>query len=534
MKVFESPAASMASSNLETQLASVAASLPGVICSYRQTADGKRSFPFASENCFKIYGILPEELRASADVVFERIHPDDLRHVGETIEASATSGRVWRDEFRYDHPTRGLIWLEGQSSPVREPNGDIIWHGYVQDISDRKRAEKQLRISEARYRAFFDSGLIGVISWNIDGAITDANNTFLEMLGYSREDLEAGRINRRQITPPESLEAHRKAIENIRTRGSTPPYEKEYFRKDGARVPVLIASATLDVSHQEGVSLVLDLTERKKDEARLQQLHVERLNCCKSLAAGLAHEINQPLSAAVTYLRAIKRLLGMEPDQRKTSVHEALDKAAAQVTRASRIVGGLSHFIAHGEPEKTICCLHDVISDTCHSATADAENRGIKIRLCLQASDDKVLADQVQVQQVLTNLIRNATEAMAASPRRELTISTSSSDTEVRLDVADTGPGLCEKVKESLFEPFTTTKAEGMGVGLAISRAIVEAHDGRIWAAANPDGGATFSCTLPLIASLFCTLADSSLRPDPAATSPQICPMPQDDQAKGF
>ncbi len=508
MKIFESPAASMASSNLETQLASVAASLPGVICSFRQTAGGKRSFPFASENCFNVYGISPEELRASADVVFERIHPDDLRHVGETIEASATSGRVWRNEFRYNHPTKGLIWLEGQSSPVRERNGDITWHGYVQDISDRKRAEEQLRISEARYRAFFNSGLIGVICWNIDGAITDANNRFLKMLGYSRDDLVARRINWRQITPPEFQEVDRTAQENIRLMGATRPYEKAYFRKDGTRLPVLLAAAALDETHRDGVAFVLDLTERKKDEARLQQLHVERLNCVRSLSAGLAHEINQPLTAAVTYLRVIQRLLDIEPEQRKTSVHEALDKAAAQVTRASQIVGGLRHFIAHGEPEKTICSLHEVVDETCHFAIADAENRGVKVKLSLQASDDKVLADQVQVQQVLGNLIRNATEAMAGSPRRELTISTSSSDTEVRLDVADTGPGLSEAMRESLFEPFTTTKTEGMGVGLAISRAIIEAHDGKIWAAANPDGGATFSFTLPLITSLFCTLSD--------------------------
>ncbi len=509
MKVFENPAASMASpSNLETQLASVAASLPGVICSFRQTADGKRSFPFASENCFNVYGLLPEELRASADVVFERIHPDDLRHVVETVEASAASGRVWRDEFRYNHPTKGLIWLEGQSSPVREPNGDITWHGYVQDISDRKRAEQQLRISEARYRAFFNSGLIGVICWDIDGAITDANSRFLEMLGYSRQDLEAGHINWRQITPPEFQEVDQTAQENIRLMGATRPYEKEYFRKDGTRLPVLLAAAALDETHRDGVAFVLDLTERKKDEARLQQLHVERLNCVRSLSAGLAHEINQPLTAAVTYLRVIKRLLDMEPEQRKASVHEALDKAATQIYKASQIVSGLRHFIAHGEPEKTICSLHDVIKDTYQSVVAGAEDRAIKIRLCLQASDDKVLADQVQVQQVLGNLIRNAKEAMASSARRELTISTSSSDTEVRLDVADTGPGLSEAMRDSLFEPFTTTKTEGMGVGLAISRAIIEAHDGKIWAVANPDRGATFSCTLPLITSLFCTLSD--------------------------
>ena len=176
-----------ASSKLATQIASVAASLPGVIFTFKQTADGKRSFPYASENCFNVFGIPSHVLRISEVAVFERIRPDDLQHIQTSIEKSARSGGIWRDECRYNHPIKGLIWLEGQSSPIREPNGDITWHGYIQDITERKQAEQKLRVSEARYRAFFKSGLIGVISWNIDGGITDANDTFLEMLGYTRE-----------------------------------------------------------------------------------------------------------------------------------------------------------------------------------------------------------------------------------------------------------------------------------------------------------------------------------------------------------
>jgi PAS domain S-box-containing protein len=328
-------------SKLETQLLSIAASLPGVICSFRQTANGRRSFPYASENCFNVYGISPEALQISAEPVFLRLHPDDLQHVQASIEESAKSGRVWRDEFRYDHPTKGLIWLEGQSSPVREPNGDITWHGYVQEITERKQAELKLRISEARFQAFFNSGLIGVISWNADGAITDANDTLLEMIGYSRDDLEAGRINWRHITPPEFEEIDRIALENIIASGSTRPFEKEYFRKDGSRLPVLLAIATLDASHRHGVGFVLDVSERKKDEARLQQANAERFNCMKSMAAGLAHEINQPLAATVIYLKTIKRHLDKTPEQRTISVPETLDKAAAQVTRAGQTIARL-------------------------------------------------------------------------------------------------------------------------------------------------------------------------------------------------
>ena len=210
---------------------------------------------------------------------------------------------------------------------------------------------------------------------------------------------------------------------------------------------------------------MLDISERKKDEARLQLLNAERLNSIKSMAAGLAHEINQPLSATVTYLKAIKRLLDMKPEQRTGNVHEALDKAAAQVTRAGQIVTRLRDFIAHGEPDKTIFHLHELIIDTRQAALPEAEAKGIQMELRLEASDDKVLADHIQIQQVLTNLIRNAEEAMAASPRRELNISTSSTETAIRFDVADTGTGVSEQVKPSIFEPFTTTKVRGHGRG---------------------------------------------------------------------
>ena len=487
---------------MESQLVAVAAALPGVICSYRQTADGKRTFPCASENCWDVYGFSPKELQISADAVFQRLHPDDLPHVLSTVEEFANSGQVWRDEFRYHHPKKGLLWLEGQSSPVREPNGDIIWHGYVQDITERKRAEQKLFVSEARYRAFFNSGLMGVIGWSIGGSITDANDTFLEMLGYSREDVLAGRLNWRQITPPEFDELDRIAVRNISANGVTLPFEKEYFCKDGSRLPVLLVAAALDESHRDGVAFVLDISKRKYDEAHVQRLYEERLNSVKTMAAGLAHEINQPLSATVTYLNVIKKALDRKHELSEINVEKTLEKAAAQVVRAGQIVSRLRDFIAHGEPDKIIVHVHDIIRSACKEALSEVREKGIAITLMLQASDDKVLADQVQIQQVLTNLIRNAKESMISSAVREITISTVSSESQIRVDVADTGSGISEDVKPGLFQPFTTTKADGMGVGLAISRTIIEAHDGTISVLANPDGGAIFTCTLPLAKSL--------------------------------
>jgi PAS domain S-box-containing protein len=489
----------MDKARLAEQLTSVAASLPGVICSFRQSAEGKQSIPYASTNFSSVYGLAPEDVRTDAGPLFQRVHPNDVSQIHAGITESARTLTLWRDEFRYEHPQKGMIWLEGQSSPNLEPGGDIVWHGYVQDVTERKRAELELRASEARSRALFDSKLLGVMCWNVNGGITDANDKFLEMLGYCREDLRTGQLDWAEMTPPEYRCLVEEAFAELKATGANRhPFEKEYFRKDGTRLPVLVAGVMLEEARLNGVAFVLDISQRKDAEARMQKLHADRMNLMKSMAAGLAHEINQPLAATVLYLKTLRRLLDMQPERRPASVAEALDKAAAQVTRMGQIVTRLRAFIAHGEPDKILLKLHQLIQDAYDAISIKAKERKIRVTLQLNSEEDEVLADKVQIEQVLVNLIRNAKEAIGVSKRREIVISTSSSGIEVRVDIADTGIGLSQKVKSSLFEPFVTTKDNGMGVGLSISRAIIQAHHGRIWAESNPEGGAIFSFTLPL------------------------------------
>jgi len=233
---------------------------------------------------------------------------------------------------------------------------------------------------------------------------------------------------------------------------------------------------------------------------RLKKLQASGLHALGGMATGLAHELNQPLTASACYLLTAQRLLEMAPELRPASVSETLDSAAAQIMRAAGIVRQLREFIMRGEPEKGFANLHDLIREASEVTSANISEANVKLSLQLSANVDRVLVDSVQIKQVLVNLISNAIEAMNASVQHELTISTSlMHDRAIRIDVVDTGVGFSEGVKENLFEPFATSKEDGMGLGLSISRSIVEAHDGKMWAESNPGGGAVFSFVLPLM-----------------------------------
>jgi two-component system sensor kinase FixL len=247
---------------------------------------------------------------------------------------------------------------------------------------------------------------------------------------------------------------------------------------------------------------IRDLTERQKTEARLQELqselvHISRLTAMGEMASALAHELNQPLSAIANYLKGSRRLLGTSTDERAATVRDAVDKASEQALRAGQIIRRLRDFVARGESERRVESLSKLVEETSALALVGAKEHGIHVRFQLDPQFDLVLADKVQFQQVLLNLMRNSIEAMADSPRRELVVSsTPAGSGDIVVSVSDTGPGIAPEIADQLFQPFITTKAQGMGVGLSISRTIIEGHGGRIWVSAPPGGGATFHFTL--------------------------------------
>jgi two-component system sensor kinase FixL len=273
-------------------------------------------------------------------------------------------------------------------------------------------------------------------------------------------------------------------------------------RKDGSTFPMELSVGEMRSRDRRFFTgFVRDLTERQQTEARLQELqaeltHMSRLTAMGEMASTLAHELNQPLSAIANYLKGSRRLLEAETVD-LTRVRDAIDKAGDQALRAGDVIRHLRDFVARGETERKIESLPKLIEEASALALLGAKERGIRVLFRIAAHTDLVIADRIQIQQVLLNLIRNALEAMEEAPRRELVISTAAHEEGmVQVSVTDTGVGLTPEVANRLFEPFFSTKATGMGVGLPICRTVIEAHGGRIWAEPNLRGGAAFRFTL--------------------------------------
>jgi two-component system sensor kinase FixL len=228
-------------------------------------------------------------------------------------------------------------------------------------------------------------------------------------------------------------------------------------------------------------------------------VHVSRLTAMGEMASALAHELNQPLSAISNYMKGSRRLLAGSTHPNTAKIESAMDRASEQALRAGQIIRRLRDFVARGESEKRVESLAKLIEEAGALGLTGAREQGVRLRFNLDPDNDLVLVDRVQIQQVLVNLFRNALEAMAKSPNKELTASNVRvADDMVEVAVSDTGSGIPDDVKAKLFQTFFTTKDTGMGVGLSISRSIIEAHGGRMWAETNSAGGATFRFTLPI------------------------------------
>lgn len=377
---------------------------------------------------------------------------------------------------------------------------------------ENARLYREVAEREARIRRLVDANIIGIVVWKTDGEVIDANDAFLRLLGYEREDVSQGRLNWKTLTAPDAQQVSEQALNDAVLSGGAGPFEKVYLRKDGSRLPAIVGLAMFEPHRREGVAFVLDLTERKRAEQMIREseqryrdvqvelAHANRVATMGQLAASIAHEVSQPIASTLNFASAAQRWLGMEPANLEEA-DLALTRIIQSGQRAGAVLQRIRGLIRKTAPHKESMDLNAAIREMVELTHAQVSKSGASIQVDLFDPLPAIVGDRVELQQVLLNLIMNALEAMSGVSKqaRRLHIQVEEdADGAVLVCVSDTGPGFDPVSAEKVFTPFYTTKASGLGMGLSICRSIIESHGGRLWVSANPEGGARVQFTLPV------------------------------------
>jgi PAS domain S-box-containing protein len=417
----------------------------------------------------------------------------------------------------------GALYLENNLTPnVFVPSRMTVLKLLASQAAislENSRLYGNLQEREAKIRHLVDANIIGIIIWDFDGRIIEANDTFLRMLGFNRDDFASGHLNWIDLTPPQWRERSAEALEDLKNKGTIKPYEREYFRKDGSRVPVLIGAARLEQIENQGVSFVLDLTERRRAEAeaheseeryrevQMELAHANRVAVTGQLTASIAHEVKQPITAVVANAQAALRFLRRQPPE-LGKIRQTLEAIVDSGHRADHVIDGIRALIKKAPPRKERLDINATIQEVIELTRSEAVKNRVSVQTEFAGGLPHIEGDRVQLQQVILNLMMNAVEAMSgfSDGTRQLLIRTREAERSgVRVAVRDSGPGLEAAALDRLFDTFYTTKPGGLGMGLSISRSIIEAHGGRLWASANVPHGANFEFTLPAYPNIAAT-----------------------------
>ncbi|HEX5043505.1 MAG TPA: PAS domain S-box protein [Candidatus Polarisedimenticolaceae bacterium] len=456
-----------------------------------------------------LLGLSREQATHAPEIWQENVHPADRARVSRLmLEAMEGRRESVATEYRYRHPRRGTVWLH-HLFRVLERDGERRGTkaiGAIQDVTARRRALLALARSERSFRATFEQAPVGVAHVGLDGALLWVNGAFHEFLGLTRQALQTSNfleLAHQAQLPTDAGQVRQMLAGEIDTTSS----ERRYLRSSGE---VVWGHVTVSlVRDRRGkpdwfVIIVQDVTARRRAEEELNRLHGQLWHADRAaqvgvLSASLAHELNQPLSAILTNAQAALRFLAMEkPDLEE--IRTILQDIVQDDKRAGMVVSGLRAMLRRRGTQRESVRLADALHEVLGLLRTELLDR--RVRVSTESDPDLVVsADRTQLQQVMLNLLMNAIEAVHDRPPEdrhiELTIRPVGR-AQAQLAVRDHGPGISPEQQERMFEAFWTTKESGMGIGLAISRSIVETHGGQLWYRNNPDGGATFHFTLPL------------------------------------
>jgi two-component system, LuxR family, sensor kinase FixL len=461
--------------------------LSGVVTSWNKAAEAM--FGYAANEIIgqPITRIIPPDRIAEETSILARIRR------GERIVHFVTE-RLCKDG--------SLIPVSLSVSPIRDDHGSIIGISKIaRDLSEIQHVQHDLERREALLRSILDTVPDALVVIDKQGLIQSFSVAAERLFGFSPQEVVGQNVS--VLMPSPYREEHDGYLARYRATG------ERYIigigrlivgrRKDGSTFPMELTVGEVNLpGTQLFTGFVRDLTERQNRERHLNVLqaefvHVARLTELGQMVAALAHEVNQPLTAMANYLSGARRLLAAGNQQ---GMEQALERIAAQGDRAHQIIQRLRDFVNKRETEKRVESLLKTIEEASGLALIGV-GHGLKLEIRVDDGAAEAAIDKIQIQQVLFNLIRNATEAMAGSARRELSITTACAGEMVEISVADTGPGLPESVRARLFQPFVSTKPNGMGVGLSVCRTIVEAHGGELRAEDGDGGGTVFLLTVP-------------------------------------